>query len=210
MDDQLPAPRADNDGGEPSYTRMTPTRRPHRRLTVVLTSATIAAAAVVLVSIGADHRAQAAAAPTAGSSGSPSASPKPAPGDRPGHGPALGPRGFGGGPEGREVHGQAVVQKPDGTYATVDTQVGSVTAVSTTSITLKSSDGFTMTYAVAASTLVDAQRDGITSVTAGDTARVVATVAGSTATATDIIDQTTMNAAGFGGRHGGGAGFDRP
>src|SRR5262249_47023350 len=68
-------------------------------------------------------------------------------------GPGIGPGLFG------AVHGQFVVPKAGGGYQTVDTQRGTVTAVSTTSITVKSSDGFAKTYQVTASTLVDARRD---------------------------------------------------
>jgi hypothetical protein len=90
------------------------------------------------------------------------------------------------------LHGQLVVSKPGGGYQTVDVQNGQVMAVSTTSITIKSSDGFSKSYAVAAATMVDAQRDGIASVKVGDKAAVVATVSGSTATASSIIDLTLL------------------
>lgn len=90
------------------------------------------------------------------------------------------------------LHGQLVVAKPGGGYETVDVQNGQVTAVSNTSITLKSSDGFTMSYVVASSTLVDAQRDGIGSVKVGNQASVLATVSGGTATATSITDMTLL------------------
>ena len=99
--------------------------------------------------------------------------------------------GLGGGLFG-VLHGQFVVAKPGGGDETVDVQNGQVTAVSTTSVTLKSSDGFTMSYAVASSTIVDAQRDGIGSVKVGNQASVQATVSGSTATATSIMDRTLV------------------
>ena len=90
------------------------------------------------------------------------------------------------------LHGQFVVTKPSGGNQTVDVQNGQVTAVSNTSVTLKSSDGFTMSYVISSSTLVDAQRDGIGSVKVGNQASVVATVSGSTATATSIMDRTLV------------------
>jgi hypothetical protein len=98
------------------------------------------------------------------------------------------------------LHGQLVVAKPGGGYQTVDVQSGQVTAVSSTSITLKSADGFTKSYTVASSTLVDAQRDGIGSVKVGNQAAVVATISGSTVTAASINDLTLMQQghAGFG------------
>jgi hypothetical protein len=90
------------------------------------------------------------------------------------------------------VHGQAVIAKSGGGYQTVDYQRGTVTAVSTTSITLKSSDGFTMSYAINGSTIVGANRGGIGSVKAGNTASVIATVSGKTATAAKVIDWTQL------------------
>jgi hypothetical protein len=90
------------------------------------------------------------------------------------------------------VHGQFVVAKSGGGYETVDVQDGQVTAVSTTSITLKSSDGFTKTYVVTSSTTVDAQRDGIGSVKVGNQASVEATVSGSAVTAANIADLTLL------------------
>jgi hypothetical protein len=90
------------------------------------------------------------------------------------------------------LHGEFVIGKSGGGYETVDVQNGQVTAVSTTSITLKSADGFTKSYAVTSSTLVDAQRDGIGSVKVGNQASVQATVSGSTATAVSIEDLTLL------------------
>ena len=90
------------------------------------------------------------------------------------------------------LHGQLVVTKPGGGYQTVDVQTGQVTAVSTTSVTLKSADGFSKSYVVAASTVVDAQRDGIGSVKVGNQVTLLASVSGSTATATSITDLTLL------------------
>jgi hypothetical protein len=90
------------------------------------------------------------------------------------------------------IHGQFVTPKAGGGYQTVDTQRGTVTAVSTTSITVKSGDGFTKSYRVTSSTNVDAKRDGIGSVKTGQTVSVLATVSGSTATATQILDFTAL------------------
>ena len=96
--------------------------------------------------------------------------------------------GFGfGGPFGA-VHGQFVVPKSGGGYQTIDTQRGSVTAVSATSMTVKSADGFSKTYQVVSSTNVDAQRDGISTVKTGHQVAVTATVSGSTVTASSILD----------------------
>jgi len=122
------------------------------------------------------------------------------PGVRPGPGRTgrFGPGRFGpGGGLGLfgVLHGQLVVPKPGGGYRTVDIQRGQVTAVSATSITLKSADGFTATYAVQAATIVDAQRGGISSVKVGNQATVLATVSGGTASAVRIADNTLLKAA---------------
>ena len=135
--------------------------------------------------------------------------PTPVPSGPPGQpGPGFhrfGGPGFGFGGLFGALHGQLVVAKPGGGYQTVDVQTGQVTAVSATSITLKSADGFTKSYVVTSSTLVDAQRDGIGSVKVGNQATTLATVSGSTATAISINDLTLLQQghAGFGsGREG--------
>jgi hypothetical protein len=131
-----------------------------------------------------------------------SPAPSPTPAGRPGagHGPqsrrfggfgGFGGFGLGGGAFGA-LHGQFVVPKSSGGYQTLDVQSGQVTAVSATSITLKSRDGYTKAYVVASSTAVDAQRDGIGSVKVGNQVSVVATVSGSTATATTVADMTLL------------------
>lgn len=150
-------------------------------------------------------------APPATSANAIAASPSPSPsgpqlpgrmfghGHRPFGGPGFfrGPAGAIAGPLGGlgffgAVHGQFVVPKSGGGYQTVDIQQGTVTAVSSTSITLKSADGFTKTYTVTSSTLVDAQRSGIGSVKAGNKAVIFATQSGAVATASRIADLTLM------------------
>ncbi len=155
------------------------------------------AVAALLGGAGAALAATQAPSPAASSSAvitSPSPTPKPpgmiAPGG-PGFRHAWRWPGLGGGLFGA-LHGQFVVGKSGGGYQTIDVQNGQVTAVSTTSITLKSADGFTNSYVVASSTLVDAQRDGIGSVKVGNQASVQATVSGSTATAVSIEDLTLL------------------
>ena len=142
----------------------------------------------------------AAASPAGGTVATPSPSARPAfphQGRPGGFGFAFGGR-FG------AVHGQFVVPKSGGGYQTVDTQRGSVTAVSATSITVKSADGFVKTYQVVSSTNVDAQRDGISTVKTGHQVAVTATVSGSTATAVSILDFNLLPA-----MHGG-AGWNHP
>jgi hypothetical protein len=90
------------------------------------------------------------------------------------------------------VHGQVVVTKPGGGYQRVDFQSGSVTKVSTGSITVKSPDGFTQSYTITDSTIVSAGSAGITSVKAGNKAVLIATVSDHSTTATRIIDVTMI------------------
>jgi hypothetical protein len=108
----------------------------------------------------------------------------------------FGGAGFGGAGFGPSLfgalHGQIVLAKPGGGYETADIQSGQVTAVSSTSITLRSADGFTKTYLVTSSTDVDAQQAGIASVRTGNQVSLVATVSGGTATATSIEDLTLL------------------
>jgi len=112
--------------------------------------------------------------------------------------PALGfPLGMGLGLGGGLVHGQVVIGKPGGGYETVDVQSGKVTAVSSTSITIKSADGYSATYAIASSTIVDAQRDGIGSVKTGNEVSLTATVSGSKATATSVTDLSLLSRGGY-------------
>jgi hypothetical protein len=92
------------------------------------------------------------------------------------------------------VHGQYVAPKSGGGYQTIDFQNGKVTSVSSTSITVRSADGYVRSYVVNGSTTVDAQRGGISSVKAGHEVSVQATVSGSTATAAHIADVTLLQA----------------
>jgi len=126
------------------------------------------------------------------------ATPAPAPSVSPGGPGRARHHGFGGAGFGGlagvfgAVHGQFVAAKAGGGYQTVDFQNGNVTAVSATSITLRSADGYSHTYAIANSTIVDAQRDGIGSVKVGHQASLSATLTGSTATAVSITDLTLL------------------
>jgi hypothetical protein len=169
------------------------------------------AVAALLGGAGAALAATSSPAPTASSSAvitnpTPSASPGTALPGAPDHRFGRGFRFSGG--VGGALHGQFVVRKSSGGYQTVDVQNGQVTAVTTTSITLKSADGFTKSYVVASSTMVDAQRDGIGSVKVGNQASVQATVSGSTATAISIQDLTLLqqNRPAFGFSPPGGSG----
>jgi hypothetical protein len=196
---------------EPSYVEFgRPERKPRRRGPALIAAGTVAGiTGLGLTAMAAAHANAPSAANPAGAStpatATATSAPAPVPTSGPGrfggrkggmHGGEFGARGA--------LHGEFVVQKADGTYQTVDVQQGAVTAVSTSSITVKSTDGFTKSYAVTATTLVDAQRDGIATVKVGHTVHVEATVSGGNATATAIGDETLAPAdqRGFGGGHG--------
>lgn len=125
-------------------------------------------------------------------------------GDGRGDGMRGGMRGPGGRLEAgaRPLHGETVVKKADGTVVTLRMVSGTVTAVSATSITVTAEDGYVGTFTVTSDTEVraglpvrgekpadpststpPASTDTIADVTVGDTAHVVGTVSGSTATA---------------------------
>lgn len=162
--------------------------------TVAITALAAGAGAAALATAGSPS--------LASTSGRLAATPSPSPSvSRPGYGtPGPGHRFFGGlgggfGPSvAGALHGQFVVPRSGGGYQTEDTQRGSVTAVSTSSITVKSADGFTKTYQVTSSTIVDAQRDGIGSVKDGHQVSVLATVSGGTATVSNIQDLSLLRA----------------
>ena len=111
-----------------------------------------------------------------------------APSDR--GGPTWGPGpGFGpGGPDSADLpvalHGQFVVSDGHGGFTTELTQTGTVTDVSDTSITARSADGFTQTYAITAQT-----RQGRPPARSGDTATIRAVSVAGTSTATAISPQ---------------------
>ena len=104
-----------------------------------------------------------------------------------GHG---GPGGFGKG----AIHGEFTVKNGDDGYRTLATQRGEVTAVSSSSITVKSEDGFSRSYTVNDDTLVNAGNDGIEDVKDGDTVHVTAVVEDGKARAVDIHDGTQVKA----------------
>ncbi len=107
--------------------------------------------------------------------------------DGDGFGPMPG-RAMPGGPGGRVLHGETVVEDESGDFLTRLMQSGEVTDISNSSITVESNDGFVADYVVDGDTLVrspDAtdnggQLDGIES---GDTVHVVADTDGGENTA---------------------------
>ena len=94
-------------------------------------------------------------------------------------GPGMGPG----------IHGTFVTPDKAGTgYQTIDTQKGSVTDVSATSITVKSKDGFTKTYIVTSTTDVNGKTGDIASVKSGDDVAILGIESGSDVNAQQIFD----------------------
>jgi hypothetical protein len=93
--------------------------------------------------------------------------------------------------EGRLLHGQFVVLGKDKAPTTLAEQRGTVDAVSPTSISLTSTDGFKQTYVVTSETKVrvDGEKSAIADVKTGQSATVIASVSGSTQTAKGIIER---------------------
>ena len=112
------------------------------------------------------------------------------------HGPFgkfFGLGGFGHFGRGGPIHGEFTIRKPDGNgFQTMAVQTGEVTAVSPSSITVKSEDGFSRTYSVDENTVVGSGRDGIGTVKNGDTVRVAGVVEGGQAKAAAILDKTSL------------------
>ncbi len=112
-----------------------------------------------------------------------------------------------GGPGGEALHGEFVVKAADGTITTMREVHGTVTAVSSSSITVKAEDGYSATFAIDEDTDVrtglpdrnsapDAEStDTIADVTVGDVARVHGSVSGSTATAEHVMAMSADEAA---------------
>jgi hypothetical protein len=198
----MPADEHQHDLTQPAGPPGKQGRRGSRRVAVlagVVAAGLLAGAGVAFATTGSPAHpvaAAAAVAPSAAPSRPPSQVPMPhrlpfRPGSMHGGGFGAGSPFGAGGPFG-VVHGQYVVTKPGGGYQTIDFQTGKVTAVSSTSITLRSPDGYVHSYVVTGSTSVDAQRGGISSVKAGHQVSVQATVGGGAATAARIADLTLL------------------
>jgi hypothetical protein len=186
----------------------------HSLLLIVVAAVALFAGAGVAMAATSNGSAPAAAAATTTPSPAPSLPgrvPGVGPGHRAGDWPGGGFRPGGAGMAGfGAVHGQFVVAKPGGGYQTVDMQRGSVTAVTGSSVTVKSSDGFVKTYQVPAAARVNSQRNGTSSIRKGNQVMVVATVSGSTATAANILDFSLLPRQGGGAAGGGWPGFGAP
>jgi hypothetical protein len=114
-----------------------------------------------------------------------------------GPGAAGRPAGAGGGGPGglagSIAHGEVVVADSSGGYVTRLLQTGTVTAVSSTSITVRSADNYAVTYTVASGTTVDSGTDAIGAVATGHTVTILASTAKAAVT---ITDQNLASAAG--------------
>lgn len=109
--------------------------------------------------------------------------------------------GMGGGPGGQSggagggmglmnaLHGEFVVSDSSGTYTTELLQNGDVTAISDTSVTVKSDDGYTKTYTIESST-------DVSDIATGDEVTVIATESGSDATVDTISEAGTTGQGG--------------
>jgi hypothetical protein len=125
----------------------------------------------------------------------------------PGGFPGPGGR-FGGGAGGlmNALHGDFVVANGSNGYTTERLQTGTVTTVSSGSLTVKSADGYTQSYVIGSNTSVDRGADSISKVATGNKVTVIATLSGQTATATSVEDSTIDSATGQTG-NGQGGGF---
>jgi hypothetical protein len=103
----------------------------------------------------------------------------------------------------RTLHGEVVVRTKDGPQ-TFDLQRGTITAVSSSAMTVRSTDGFTETWAINDDTKIrkDRKAAGAGALKAGDQVRVVGPKSGSGATARHIGARTPKPPAGEPGGSG--------
>lgn len=196
-----PSPNPSTGWPPPAAPAAPPSRRLHRP--------PLAAAAVVAtvfaIGLGVAYAQTDPSTTTTAGSPSPQVVPAPAPPQQPaqgkhfgpGHGPfggkLFGPGHFGGLGKFGGIHGEFTLKKPDGSgYQVWATQLGEVADVSASSITVKSEDGFSRTYALDENTVVNAGRDGIGTVKTGDTVRVVGLVEDGKARAAAVVDSTSL------------------
>lgn len=90
------------------------------------------------------------------------------------------------------LHGEVVLAKEGGGTQTVLVQKGTVTKVSGTSVTVKSSDGYTKDYTVNGDTKVKADKDEISAVAKDEQVVVIAPRSGAGQTATVVVDLTDL------------------
>lgn len=95
----------------------------------------------------------------------------------------------------RVIHGQFTVPVGSG-FRTVNLQIGTASAVSSSSMVVTSADHYQSKYTVTSSTMIDSQREGIGSIANGDNVRVLSTSVGGVNTAVSISDNTKLGASG--------------
>jgi len=130
-----------------------------------------------------------------GTAGAASPSPTPSPGAHgpfgrgPGHGPGHG-LGLLGGPGGRMLHGEATVEKAGGGTSVVHFQNGVISAISGSTMTVKSTDNFTMTYTVDGTThiLLNGADGTLSKLAKNDKVRVVGVEDASATVAKMVVD----------------------
>lgn len=106
----------------------------------------------------------------------PNASPSPTPGNSAHKKHEAGAGGKAGAFGRRTVHGEFVAKAKDGKYVTTYVQRGAVTAVSPTSVTVRSSDGFSATYTINSDSKIrkDGEQAAIGTIKVGDPVLVMA------------------------------------
>jgi hypothetical protein len=123
---------------------------------------------------------------------SPSPSPSVGPALRPGFGPGIGAMGLLGGLAGggKLLHGEATVAKPGGGTNVLRFQNGTITAINGSSMTVKSTDGFSATYTVDKTSRITLNgADGtLSTLTKNDKVRVLAMQNGSSNIAKMVLD----------------------
>ncbi len=125
-----------------------------------------------------------------------------------GQGPGHGPGEMREGPGGPLLHSEGVAEDAEGNFITVRMQHGEVTAVAATSLTVKSTDGYTSTYVIDDQTRLEREGDeGAPEV--GDLVHVRATVDGGTATAVGVHALSPEKAAALQERRDGARGEGR-
>lgn len=92
------------------------------------------------------------------------------------------------------IHGEFTAVNPEGGYLRIATQRGEVTEVSASSVTVKSVDGFTRTYAVDADTKINGGSGTIADITKGETVHVAGIIDGDTVRAQRIGDGSMREA----------------
>jgi hypothetical protein len=145
-----------------------------------------------------------------GSMGGPGGMQAPGSGTVPGQGGDFAPNGLGGMGSGvsAAVHSEYVVEE-NGQYVTKVAQLGTVSAVSSGSVTVKSSDGFTRTYTLSGETVVSTMLQRrqqsatgdltVADIVSGATVRIVAGKDGSAFAAENVQVSATTTQSGTSG-----------